>query len=67
MDKCNHCICKTCAIAYVNGGAPGCGDCIKCIANDFDLQCKSCNDYYNSSPISVSQFYLINKADESQD
>ena len=30
MNKCDFCICKTCAIAYYNGGAEGCGDCWLC-------------------------------------
>lgn len=30
MNKCDFCICKTCAIAYSNGGAEGCGDCELC-------------------------------------
>lgn len=44
-DKCNHCICKTCALAYENGGAEGCGDCLKC---DLIEGCISCRDYYNA-------------------
>lgn len=47
-DKCNYCICKTCAVAQVNGGAPGCGDCKNCDLTD---GCRSCNDYYNIEPI----------------
>lgn len=40
--KCNHYICKTCLIAEVNGGAPGCGDCYRCMndkENDHPGQC----------------------------
>lgn len=46
--KCNHCICKTCAIAEINGGAPGCGNCKDCDLTD---GCRSCNKYYNPEPI----------------
>lgn len=44
-DKCNHCICKTCALAYENGGAEGCGNCLKC---DLMEGCTSCREYYNT-------------------
>lgn len=47
-EKCYHCICKTCHIAEINGGAPGCGDCFKCQENDFALFCNRCHDYYNT-------------------
>lgn len=47
-NKCNYCICKTCAIAQINGGAPGCGNCEDC---DLIDGCRSCNDYYNPEPI----------------
>lgn len=43
-NKCYYCICKTCAIAEVNGGAPGCGNCKDCDLMD---GCRSCNEYYN--------------------
>lgn len=36
---CHHCICKTCLIAEVNGGAPGCGDCYKCSNEGYKLFC----------------------------
>lgn len=44
-NKCNHCICKTCALAYENGGAEGCGNCLKC---DLIEGCTSCREYYNA-------------------
>ena len=47
-DKCYQCICKTCAVAQINGGAPGCGNCKDCDLTD---GCRSCNDYYNIEPI----------------
>ena len=47
-EKCHYCICKTCAIAEINGGAPGCGNCKDCDLTD---GCRSCNDYYNIEPI----------------
>lgn len=47
-DKCHYCICKTCAIAEINGGAPGCGNCKDCDLTD---GCRSCNEYYNLVPI----------------
>lgn len=47
-NKCNHCICKTCAIAQINGGASGCGNCKDCDLTD---GCRSCNEYYNLEPI----------------
>lgn len=46
-NKCHYCICKTCAIAEVNGGAPGCGNCKNCDLTD---GCRSCNEYYNPEP-----------------
>lgn len=46
-NKCHYCICKTCAIAEVNGGAPGCGNCEDC---DLIDGCRSCNEYYNPEP-----------------
>lgn len=36
---CYHCICKTCLLAEVNGGAPGCGDCYKCSREGYNLFC----------------------------
>lgn len=45
-SDCNHCICKTCAIAYENGGAEGCGDCIKCKEEKWDTV-NGCPMYYN--------------------
>lgn len=36
---CYHCICKTCLLAEVNGGAPGCGDCYKCSNEGYNLFC----------------------------
>jgi hypothetical protein len=47
---CHHCICKTCLLAEVNGGAPGCGDCYKCLNEEYSLFCQSCSDYYNCNP-----------------
>ena len=35
-SDCNRCICKTCAIAYENSGAEGCGDCTKCKEEKWD-------------------------------
>lgn len=35
-SDCNRCICKTCAIAYENDGAEGCGDCTKCKEEKWD-------------------------------
>lgn len=46
MNKCDHCICKTCAIAEINGGAPGCGDCYECMSQDFP-NVTQCGEYYN--------------------
>lgn len=66
-EKCNHCICKTCVIAAVNGGAPGCGDCIDCMSRDYEFQCTHCNDYYNPTPVKVSPSYLLDKAEEIKD
>ena len=51
-EKCNYCICKTCAIAEINGGAPGCGNCKDCHLID---GCRSCNEYYNPEPIRRSK------------
>lgn len=45
-SDCNRCICKTCAIAYKNGGAEGCGDCIKCKEEKWDTV-NGCPMYYN--------------------
>ena len=46
MNKCDYCICKTCAIAYINGGAEGCGDCEYCREHEYILFHNSCYDYY---------------------
>lgn len=63
---CHHCICKTCLIAEVNGGAPGCGDCYKCSNEGYSLFCQSCRDYYNcDSAKGMSLTYLYRKAAES--
>lgn len=63
---CNHCICKTCLIAEVNGGAPGCGDCYKCSNEGYNLFCQSCRDYYNcDSAKGMNLNYLYRKAVES--
>lgn len=60
--KCDHCICKTCLIAEVNGGAPGCGDCYKCTDENFSLFCNSCHDYYNTDePKGMSIGYICRK------
>lgn len=46
MNKCDYCICKTCAIAQVNGGAEGCGNCEDCkVTNQKPVN--MCIDYYN--------------------
>lgn len=66
-EKCSKCICKTCAIAAINGGAPGCGDCIDCMSRNYELQYTNCNDYYNPAPIKVSTSYLLDKAEEIKD
>lgn len=49
-NKCDYCICKTCAIAYVNGGAKGGGDCEKCKAENL-TETKTCYSYYNPDKI----------------
>lgn len=66
MEKlCNHCICKTCLIAEVNGGAPGCGDCYKCLNNDYEYYCNKCSEYYNTdSPKGLNLAYLLKKKKE---
>ena len=46
-SKCDHCICKTCMIAYINGGAPGCGDCKKCKTDSVGENVNNCSDYYS--------------------
>lgn len=58
MKKCDceNCICKTCAIAYVNGGAPGCGDCEKCKEEKWDTVCQ-CPMYYNFEPLKNKNEY----------
>lgn len=63
---CHHCICKTCLIAEVNGGAPGCGDCYKCSNEGYKLFRQSCFDYYNcDSAKGMNLDYLYRKAVES--
>lgn len=66
--KCDHCICKTCLIAEVNGGAPGCGDCYRCMSdkeNDHPGQCTNCSDYYNTDTAKgMSLHYLFSKMAE---
>lgn len=63
---CHHCICKTCLIAEVNGGAPGCGDCYKCSNEGYNLFCQSCFEYYNcDSAKGMNLNYLFRKAVES--
>lgn len=63
---CYHCICKTCLLAEVNGGAPGCGDCYKCSREGYNLFCQSCFDYYNyDSAKGMSLNYCYQKAIES--
>lgn len=63
---CHHCICKTCLIAEVNGGAPGCGDCYKCSNEGYNLFCQSCRDYYNcDSAKGMDVNYLYRKGIES--
>lgn len=53
-SKCNSCLCKTCAIAYENGGAEGCGDCIKCKNGQIYGPIKRCEDYYNPMPPKIN-------------
>lgn len=63
---CHHCICKTCLLAEVNGGAPGCGDCYKCSNERYKLFRQSCWDYYNcDSAKGMTLDYLYRKAVES--
>lgn len=64
MDKCDFCICKTCAIAYSNGGAEGCGDCDLCKGTPNQKPVNSCYDYYNPKPRNNDKSH---KANESQD
>lgn len=47
MNKCDYCICKTCAIAQINGGAEGCGDCNSCKEHEYYLFVNACNEYYS--------------------
>lgn len=47
-SNCDHCICKTCSLAYINGGAEGCGNCYEC---DSECGINSCKDYYNPIPV----------------
>ena len=63
---CHHCICKTCLLAEVNGGAPGCGDCYKCLDEGYSLFCQSCFDYYNcDSAKGMNLYYFYRKEIES--
>ena len=63
---CPHCICKTCLIAEVNGGAPGCGNCYKCSNEGYNLFCQSCREYYNcDSAKGMDANYLYRKGIES--
>lgn len=65
---CHHCICKTCLIAEVNGGAPGCGDCYKCQNEGYKLFCQSCFDYYNcDSAKGMTSDYLHRKRIENEE
>ena len=64
-NYCNHCICKTCRIAEVNGGAPGCGDCFECTEENYKWRCTNCNEYYNPLPCSNANLdYFIRKKAE---
>ena len=65
--KCEYCICKTCQIAYINGGAPGCGDCIECIQRNGSHFHNNCTEYYNPKPPQISFDYLVDKALEERD
>ena len=68
MDKCAFCICKTCAIAESNGGAPGCGNCDICLGTPNQRGVTSCSDYYNPEPRKPKQSNdNLNNAIESQD
>ena len=66
MNKCNHCICKTCLLAEVNGGAPGCGDCYKCMkGDDYPYHCNSCKEYFNKDePKGMSLSYIFERMGE---
>lgn len=57
--ECNKCICKTCAIAEVNGGAEGCGNCYECITNG-EMHCfrTRCSDYYNADTPGDAQYWV---------
>ena len=48
-NSCNKCLCKTCSLAYENGGAEGCGDCLKC-RTEMKSPTLTCKDYYNPQP-----------------
>lgn len=50
MNKCDFCICKTCAIAKSNGGADGCGDCDLCKGTPNQKAVNTCGEYYNPMP-----------------
>ena len=49
VNSCNKCLCKTCGIAYENGGAEGCGDCLKC-RTEVSAPVLNCESYYNPEP-----------------
>lgn len=57
--ECNKCICKTCAIAEVNGGVEGCGDCYVCITSENMCNfCTKCNEYYNADTPGNTQYWV---------
>lgn len=59
---CSHCICKSCLIAEINGGAPGCGDCYECLKGNYSWFCNNCPDYYNiDNPKGDCEEYWKNK------
>lgn len=63
---CQHCICKTRAIAEINGGAPGCGDCYECITSGKYIHfCNGCKEYYNPNENkNLNLTYLIGHKEE---
>ena len=58
--KCDKCICKHCAIAQINGGAPGCGNCSECINDTSQKYINSCNDFYSVKENNVT-YKKLNK------
>lgn len=67
MKACEHCICKTCAIAEIHGGGPGCGDCYECEKENFALRCTNCSDYYNTDRVTPSAlYYFLYKKDQTE-